>query len=134
MNKSLLILALLLTACGEVKIPAASPAPESVIEPELEVIIAEPEIITPPARVEKLTGLSPSQVIALMGSPSLVRRDGLGQVMLFEHEACVFDIVFYAETIETPYKVVHISARTRQGQQSDKQLCLTALKPDGFDK
>ena len=93
----------------------------------------KPVNIHEPALVESLMGMSPSEVIIRMGPPNLVRRDGLGQVMLFEHASCVFDVVFYAETIETPYAVTYISSRTPQGQSFDKQQCLNIIKPDGFD-
>lgn len=133
MSKFILMPALFLAACsgGPSADPELAPiivvAPAPVAEAEIEMIAKEP------ARAESLMGLSPSAVITRMGPPNLVRRDGLGQVMLFEHETCVFDVVFYADTIEAPYRVAHISSRTPSGKGIDKQLCLTALKPDGFE-
>lgn len=130
MSKFILMLPLFLAACsgGPIVAPEPEPAPAPVAE--IETIV---EATGEPALVDSLMGLSPGEVIARLGPPNLVRRDGLGQVMLFEHETCVFDVVFYAETIEAPYRVAHISSRTLLGQNIDKQLCLTALKPDGFE-
>lgn len=130
MNKIILMSALLVSACSETVVtppaPAANIAPDPVVE-------MKPVNINEPALVTSLMGLSPSEVIMRMGPPNLVRRDGLGQVMLFEHAACVFDIVLYAKTIETPYIVTYISSRTPLGQNTDKQQCLNIIKPDGFD-
>lgn len=130
MSKFILMPALFLAACSGG--PTTAPEPEPVPSPVAQIEII-PETVNKPARVDSLMRLSPGEVIARMGPPNLVRRDGLGQVMLFEHETCVFDVVFYAETIEAPYRVAHISSRTPSGQNIDKQLCLTALKPDGFE-
>lgn len=131
MNKFLILSAFLLSACGGGPLTTTAPDPATlapVIEAE-----APPENIRQPALVTSLMTLSPSEVIVRMGSPSLVRRDGLGQVMLFEHATCVFDVVFYTETIETPYSVTHINARTPLGVKIDKQQCLTVIKPGGFE-
>lgn len=130
MKKIILIAALLVSACSEIAVTTS--APDANIAPGLAVEV-KPVNINEPALVESLMGLSPSDVIIRMGSPNLVRRDGLGQVMLFEHAVCVFDVVFYAETIETPYAVTYISSRTPLGQNTDKQQCLDTIKPDGFD-
>ena len=126
-KKTTLIATLLLSACSQTPVPVATPEPV----PEDVAPVIEP--VVKPAVAEELMGLSPSDIIIRMGPPNLVRRDGLGQVMLFEHDTCVFDVIFYADTIEAPYKVSYMSARTRQGQNIDKQLCLTAIKPNGFD-
>ncbi len=138
MNKVVLLSVFFLTACGvEITSPepsgplAPAPAPEEAfLKLEAEAI---PEILYEPALVESLKGLSPGDVIIRMGSPNLVMREELGQIMLFEHATCVFDVVFYAESIESPYRVTHLRSRTIQGQPIDKQLCLTAVKPNGFD-
>ncbi len=130
MKKIILISALLISACSETVVTA--PAPDANVAPVSEVEM-KPVNIHEPALVESLMGMSPSEVIIRMGPPNLVRRDGLGQVMLFEHESCVFDVVFYTETIETPYVVTYTSSRTPLGQSFDKQQCLNIIKPDGFD-
>lgn len=130
MNKIILLSALLVSACSGTAITTSMSDANTASAPVAE---AETENIHEPALVKSLMGLSPSEVIIRMGPPNLVRRDGLGQVMLFEHAECVFDIVFYAETIETPYIATHISARTPLGQNIDKQQCLATIKPNGFD-
>ena len=130
MKKTILISALLVSACSETVVTAPTPGANVASAP---VVEAEPVNIHEPALVESLMGMSPSEVIIRMGPPNLVRRDGLGQVMLFEHAGCVFDVVFYTETIEMPYAVSYISSRTPLGQSFNKQQCLNILKPDGFD-
>lgn len=132
-KKLTLLSSLLVGACNGVAVPPSSPEAFPLPVPAVAAVEA-PVAVYQPATVDALSGLSPFDVINRMGSPSLVRRDGLGQVMLFEHESCVFDIVFYADTIESPYKVAYISARTRDGSKSDRQQCLQALKPNGFDQ
>ena len=130
MKKIILMSTLLVSACSEPIVTTSAPDANIAPAPVVEI---KPVNIHEPALVTSLMGLSPSEVIIRMGPPNLVRRDGLGQVMLFEQATCVFDVVFYAETIETPYTVSYISARTLQGQKADKQQCLDIIKPDGFD-
>lgn len=136
MKKVVLVFAVLLSACSGEPVPVSvSPEPVPVVSDGPEVHPQDMEVLPyrAPARVEALMGLAPNAVIKKMGAPSLVRRDNLAQVMLFEHEACVFDIVFYAESVGSPFRVSYISARNRQGLKSDTQQCLTIVKPDGFN-
>ena len=141
MNKLILLPMVFLAACSaettlkseaisDPVILAPAPEPTPMIEVETEPLI---ENVHEPALVASLMGLSPSEVINRMGKPNLVRRDGLGQIMLFERETCVFDVVFYADNIEAPYLAEHISARTLSGQKRDSQQCLSEIKPGGFD-
>lgn len=133
MKKIILMAAFILSACSADTLVVADPEPISPAALMREMtVVPSHDFIHQPAQIENLMGLSPSDVILRMGSPNLVRRDGLGQVMLFEHEACVLDVVFFAETIEAPYSVEHISSRTPLGQKFDIQECLIRLKPDGF--
>ena len=130
----------LLAGCmGASSAPAPStPSPE-VAAPEIAAIqtgaetplpIAEPP--PPPApEPNRLSGLNPKQVQALMGPPSLVRRDGAVQVMLFETSACVFEIIFYEPTPDTHFRAEQINARSRTGTDTNVQTCLIGVLPSG---
>lgn len=118
------------TACG----PATTdtPAPEKtapVMEPE-PVPLAELHP-RPPADPLRLMGTSPSDVQGLMGNPTLVRRDDMVQVMLYENDGCVFEIVFYEPTPGAYFEARHLAARSRAGDNVDIKACLASHLPGG---
>lgn len=127
---SLAASALLLSACmgtaTQPPQPVATPAPE----PETAPVEAETPPPPPPAP-ERLDGLTPVEVLALLGEPGLVRRDGKVQVMLFETETCVLELVFVEPTPDQHFQVRHRAARNRQGDDMDQTACLGDILPAG---
>ena len=120
---------ILLAACGPVATPppaAQAPAPETLTSTTVQVV--EPVGLPDPAR---LMGLNPREVQALVGAPTLVRRDDKVQVMLFENGTCVLEIVYFEPDSDSYFEARHISARTSRGADTDTATCLAALLPHG---
>ncbi|NVJ98942.1 MAG: hypothetical protein HWE25_12370 [Alphaproteobacteria bacterium] len=113
---------------------ATGPAPEPVATPTEPQVQPAPEPATPapsPANPDRLVGANPKAVIDLMGEPSLMRRDGTVQVMLFETTSCVFEVVFMEPHADAHFAATHLAARTRTGADTDLQACLASILPDG---
>ncbi|GHF14907.1 hypothetical protein GCM10017044_06290 [Kordiimonas sediminis] len=75
----------------------------------------------------ELQGKTPAQVQTIMGEPDLVRRDGSMQVMLFETNQCVLDVVFYESSVGEHFRASAISARSRDGKDVDAVQCLETM-------
>ena len=106
------------------KVPTA-PAPVEILPVQKE---APPLALPEPGR---LSGLNPKQIQALVGEPSLVRRDGHVQVMLFENAACVLEIIFYEANPDAHFIANRLNARNRAGVETNLQACLVNLLPNG---
>jgi len=122
----------LVSACGPATTDTPAPekvAPSPVLEPE-PVPLAEMHP-RPPADPLRLMGASPGDVQALMGNPALVRRDDMMQVMLFENDGCVLEVVFYEPTLGEYFEARHLAARSRTGDNVDIKACLASLLPGG---
>jgi len=126
------IAASMLAACGPTnqETPQAQ-APAPVVPAEQPATLEATEPTPPPPHPERLQGLNPQQVITLMGEPSLVRRDGSVQVMLFENETCVFEVVFREPSQHEYFQAHHYAARTLEGDASDALACLMKVLPNG---
>jgi len=105
--------------------PAPAPVPVETLPIEKE---ATPIKLPEP---DRLVGLNPKQVQALVGEPSLVRRDGAVQVMLFETATCVLEIIFYEANPEAHFISNQLNARNRAGTETAPQACLVNLLPNG---
>jgi len=120
---------------------AATPEPTTTQSPEAKaspvmVAVETPTVFEerhtlPAPEPGRLTGLNPKQVQAIMGDPSLVRRDGNVQIMLFETQSCVFEIIFYEPNLDAHFIANHMNARNRSGIDIDLQTCLVNLLPQG---
>lgn len=106
--------------------PVTTPAPEPETTP-VEVLAPPP----PPPSPDRLDGLTPVDVLALLGEPGLVRRDGKIQVMLFETDDCVLELVFVEPSPDDHFLVTHLDARDRRGAGTDPTACLTQILPEG---
>ncbi len=85
----------------------------------------------PPVKPSRLKGLNPKQVQALVGPPSLVRRDGPVQVMLFETKSCVFEVIFFEPQAGAYFRAQQVQARTLRGHDTDAAACLARVLPNG---
>lgn len=134
-SKNILLVAIsgsMLAACGPTNVEppqAQAPAPMVEATEPNPAEVAQPA--PPPPEPERLQGLNPQQVITLMGEPSLVRRDGAVQVMLFENQTCVFEVVFREPSQHEYFQAHHIAARTLAGEATDTQACLMKVLPSG---
>jgi len=128
---------LLVAACAapmQQQPATVQPATEQTpVEPVPAVTAPAHKPSPPPAapKPERLSGLNPKQVQALVGEPSLVRRDGTVQIMLFETANCVLEIVFYEANPDAHFIANHLNARNRSGADTDLQACLVNLLPNG---
>jgi|GEM_PF-1301060 len=130
--------AVFLTACGGNQSPepmevAPAPTPvamEEVVETSLEEIAPAPMKLD--VAPNFLMGKTPAEVMKMVGTPTLVRRDNLVQHMLFETAACVLDVVYYADDAGAPYLAGYISARSKDSSAYDTKACLALQLPDGW--
>lgn len=122
---------ILLAACGNTaQPPAVTQTPTEVIVPAETLPVAEKPVLPPPDPA-RLTGLNPREVQALIGEPSLVRRDANVQAMLFEKGDCVFEIIFYEPSENDHFAATETNARTHRGSDIDRALCLVQILPNG---
>ncbi len=129
---ALLILALgsTLAACasGPTPAPTPEPAPQQVVEPTPQAV---PQLPDPPAPestpivvdMGRVEGQTPADVLAYLGAPTLVRRDENVQVMIFEADRCVVEVIFYEPENGDHFRADWVSARLRNGQDTDLTTC-----------
>jgi len=130
----IMLFSLSLGACMNTTAPAPNPPKASVVQEDVQ-LAAQPEtpiLPKPKAEHTSLMGLNPRSVQAMVGEPTLVRRDENVQAMLYETPACVLEIIFYEPDPQASFEVRHISARQRNGDDIDMHKCLEAVLPDGY--
>ena len=115
----------------------ATPAKTQTAVPVTNLPILAP-VDTPPVEEmalppdpTRLTGLNPAEIQALLGAPTLVRRDANVQMMLFENGNCVFEVVFLEPTPSEHFKAAATNARTTNGTDMNQSKCLADLLPMG---
>ena len=113
---------------GSVSPATPDPALPLPAEASAEPLPTAPEV---PANqifdADRLLTRAPADVQTLLGPPSLVRRDGETQIMLYEIGACVLDITFMGKTVGDGFAATYVAARDRVGHDVSKRDCLTAL-------
>ncbi len=126
-----LTLGLLVAACAappapvtEVPAPvvvAAAPAQETVQpKPEVRPVVPAP-LAVDMTRIENQT---PTNVIAYLGTPSLVRRDDTVQVMIFETGTCVVEVIFFEPENGDHFRAHRVNTRSTSGQDVDTENCV----------
>jgi len=128
MKNSLLCVFLLmpaLAACAPSDVEHAAEVPPIMMDAPMET--SPPPLPDP----EKLKGLSPAAVQALMGVPELVHRANHAQTMLFRGKACVLDLYFYEDVTGEGFALKWYEARNFKGNAIEAALCVQALLPDG---
>lgn len=124
------------TADGQSTEPLAGPTSEDPVGQgsetaetgDLSPVTAPPPAPSPPLLTpQDIIGKSPAYVVALLGRPAFVRRDGRVQTLLFRSETCIFDIGFIEKVAGAAFEANHISARDETGQVRDKDTCLRTL-------
>jgi hypothetical protein len=87
-----------------------------------EVAILPPPIDDDP---DQLMGLGREDLGALLGEPSLVRRENPAEIWQYQAKGCVFDVFLYDEAGR--YQVSYLEARDAQARKTEARPCLNQL-------
>jgi hypothetical protein len=130
---SLFLLSACMGAASEPPAPVATPEPvaPAPVVVETPAVVEEAPPPLPAPEPDRLLGLTPSAVQAIMGEPSFVRRDDRMQSMLFEAGDCVFELIFMEPSSDLHFEVKKLSARAKTGAPTDTQACLVRQLPNG---
>jgi hypothetical protein len=104
-------------------IAACSQAPPLATVPP-----AAPRFAPPPPGLARLLGRDAATVMALLGKPSLDRREGTARLLQFVRPPCVLDVFLYPDAGAAP-TVRTAAARRPDGSRIDAGACLTLLSP-----
>jgi hypothetical protein len=106
-------------------VAACSQAP-----PLAPVAPAPPAFAPPPPGLARIIGRDAATVMALLGKPSLDRREGPARLLQFVRPPCVLDVFLYPDTGAVP-TVRTAAARRPDGFTIDAGMCLRLLAPPG---
>lgn len=119
---------LLVTACGATPPPVEAPAPTPPpVDPAPVAPVPTPaEPVPEPLIIDlaRIEGQTPAGVLEYLGTPSLVRRDENVQVMIFETETCVVEVIFYEPDNGDHFRARRVNARTTAGHDTDLESCV----------
>ena len=103
-------------------------------EPDIEPVPADNPVVetAPEPAVPSLLGETPASVQDKLGPPTLVRRDGPVQVMLYESDHCVLDITFEEPSRNDYFRATHITARTPTGDAVETAPCIRRFQLDPY--
>lgn len=88
--------------------------------------IAPPPIRSAWPGLEQIVGQSTATAIALIGKPTLDRREGPGHHLQFARSACILDVYYYPDKAGS--EVARFSeARRLDGQNREAGDCLSAI-------
>lgn len=96
-------------------------APDEAPQPP-EVAVLPPPIDDDP---DQLMGLDREDLGALLGVPSLVRRENPAEIWQYEAKGCIFDVFLYDEAGR--YQVSYLEARDDQARKTEARPCLNQL-------
>jgi ABC-type Fe3+-hydroxamate transport system substrate-binding protein len=113
------LVAALLSGC---ETTAPESAAESDATPPAQAALPEIEVDDDP---ERLIGLGPAGLNALLGQPELIRREAPAQIWQYRADGCVFDVVLYEEAYGE--RVTYVEARDGRGNRTETRPCLNAL-------
>ena len=147
--KAAVILALLaLSACGLTETPP--PAPGTTTAPTLGLTTPPPSVSPPAPRpgpalaaklrsapkreypaLSTLAGMTPDQVIGLLGPPRFKRRDNPAEIWQYRNKACALDLFLYRVGNSAGFRVRHFETRMRGlgrgGKKITGKACFTGL-------
>ena len=127
-----ILLSALLVACAAPPRQPVEPTPAPPEPAETEPAESLPEETPAPLPdADLLLGLEPRRIQDVLGTPSLVRREGAAQVMQFKDGNCVLDVIFYEEAPGGAFRAEHLASRLTDGTPHEPQECLAAILPDG---
>jgi len=88
-----------------------------------------PPIVYAPVRgLERLLGKAEAAATALLGKPSLDRRDGPAHHLQFARAACILDVYYYPDAGGQPV-ARHAAARLPDGKPIEAGDCLQRQTP-----
>lgn len=80
----------------------------------------------------RLLGLRRDDVVALLGTPSLLRRDPPAELWLYEGRACTAHVFLYQTSPGSAYEVRHVEAQvSEQPAAANAGACLASLVTAG---
>ncbi len=124
-----LVLLLPLGGCSLLAPPPAAPQPEAPA-PVVAPAPPPPAPVPVPPSAALILDRTASEVQAILGHPSLVRREEGAQMMQFADPACVLDVVLYPPAPGAHFRARHLAARTPAGAPLDAAACLARLIPE----
>lgn len=100
---------------------ATAPAPEAA------PVAAPAAPAAPVYRLGDFLGAEPAALDALLGAPSLTRREGAGEYRRYPLSTCTLILILYPDDTGAPY-VAHVDATAIQsgGEKPDLEKCLAA--------
>ena len=70
-----------------------------------------------------LAGMTPDQVIGLLGPPRFKRRDNPAEIWQYRNKACALDLFLYRTGTGTAYRVRHFETRMRGPEKITAKAC-----------
>ena len=106
------VAALVLAACATTPPPAA--------------IVAKPVALTPVPGLERILGRPAAEATALLGSPTLDRREGPARAVQFTGAGCVLDVYYYPDPAAGQPTARFAEARLPTGVADPAARCFAA--------
>ena len=79
----------------------------------------------------RLIGMGRDQVVALLGTPTLLRRDPPAELWLYEGQSCTAHLFLYQDSQDGDYQVRHLETQVGQDQADAGAACLANLMTRG---
>ena len=133
------LLVMTVAACGAPSAPrapvvskvitplSATPGPSAAVPPA-PTLLSPVSAVSMPAnlgRPDRLVGLPPLEVTALLGEPGFLRRDGPSELWQYRGETCVLDIFLHKDA--NGARVTHVEMRGRSVARADVDGCWRTL-------
>jgi hypothetical protein len=112
MRRILIASSLLLAGCAT----RPQPQPQAPAQPA-----------APQAGVQRLEGMSTSDLVGRFGRPALQVREGTSLKLQFRGRSCVLDAYLYPNQSGI-LRVTHVDTRSPSGADSDQASCISALE------
>jgi hypothetical protein len=112
MRRSVLALALFVSACAT--------------RPEQQVAPQPAPVVTQQQPRHLLIGFTAAQLISVFGAPALQVREGSSLKLQFKNSQCVLDAYLYPAPGQAP-KVTYVDSRLPSGADMDQAACVAAL-------
>ena len=90
------------------------------------VVAPKPVVYAPIPGLERIFGKPETTATALLGAPTLDRREGTGHQLQFARPACILDLYFYPDAKTGQPAARFADARTPDGKPQDAGTCYAA--------
>ncbi len=115
MKRALILLPILLTACGETT--QSSPRPATIAPPPIKVVTG----------VDHVMGKDARSLVSLFGPAVQDVREESARKLQFAGPACILDTYLYPPSKGREPIVTYLTARVPDGRDADKSSCVNAL-------